>query len=311
MRPCVLRFFGALLMVGASTHACAQILIEGRERLADDRPEAWAMNRAIAASLPTAFGDATPAPGRWRLAAELSQVPHLDSGQRRVGFDGNKPEDLNKSPAFGRLRLIAGLPSGWSAELAYTPPVRHRGARAEDLFAAAIGRRWTLATTTTLTLRAFGQHGRIVGDITCPARLAGVESFALNPYGCQAPSRDRVALNHYGLDLTAAVGDGAWRWHVGLGAVRVEPEVQVDALVYDARDRTRLIARDVLPFATAGVRRVLSERWSVAAEVLHVPMSRRVGPGDQHSHGPGEGHEDTRPVREDAYTGLRLQLAWH
>lgn len=289
----------------------AQVLIEERESLADDRPEAWAMNRASAASLMTSFGDATPAPGRWRFAAELTQVPHLDTGQRRVGFNGNKDEDLNKAPVFGRLRLLVGLPRGWSAELAWTPPIRHDGARAQDLFAAAVGHRWTVGETAALTARLFGQHGRIVGDITCPARLAGIDSFQENPYGCQAPSRDRVALNHYGFDVVLAAGRGPWRWHAGLGAVRVEPAVQVDALVYDARDRTRLVARDLLPFVTVGLRQRLSERWSVAAEVLHVPMQRRLGPGHPHEHGPGGDHADDRPVEDDAYTGLRLQLAWN
>lgn len=305
----VRRALVALLLAGAFG-AQAQVLIEGRERLADDRPEAWAMNRASAASVMTAFGDATPDPWRWRLAGELAQVPHLDAGQRRVGFNGNKSEDLNKSPVFGRLRLLVGLPRGWSAELAWTPPVRHDGARAEDLFAVAMGRRWAIGGSSALTARVFGQHGRIEGDITCPARLAGIDDFAVNPYGCQAPSRDRVALNHYGLDLTATTGRGPWRWHGGLGVIRNEPQVQVDARVYDARDRTRLLARDVLPFVALGVRRRLAPGWSVAAELLHMPMSRRVGPGHPHSHEPGEEHADDRPVETDPYTGLRLQLEW-
>ena len=266
MRQAVRHCFAGLALAAAlaPASATAQILIEASERLADDRPEAWAANRATAASLMTGFGDATPAPGTWRVAAELAQVPHLDAAQRRVGFNGNKVEDLNKAPVFGRLRVIRGLPHGFAVELGWTPPVRHRGARAEDLVAVALSKRWALGDTVALTARAFGQHGDITGDITCPARLAGIDDFAVNPYGCQAPSRDRVSLHHHGLELGIA----------------------------------------------AGVRRQLGGHWSVAAEVLHMPMSRRIGPGHPHVHEPGEEHADDRPVDGDPYTGLRVQFAW-
>jgi hypothetical protein len=289
--------------------AGAQVLIEGSERLGDDRPEAWAMNRATAASVMTGFGEPVPAAGEWRVAADLAQVPWLDATQRRVGFDGTKEEDLNKSPVFGRVRAQLGLPHGFGAELGWTPPVRHDGARADALVAIALAKRWSPGGTLALTARVFAQHGDIVGDITCPARLAGLDDPEANRYGCRAPSRDRVSLNHHGAELTLA-GGGAWRWHVGAGLVRSEAQVQVDALVYDAHDRTRLWMRDTRPFVAAGVRHAWGRRWSVAAEVLHMPMSRRVGPGDGHGHAPGAAHDDPRPVADDAYTGLRLQLAW-
>ena len=307
MRPH--RFALSLLALALPTTAAAQVLIEGTERLDDDRPEAWAVNRATAASVMSAFGDATPASGEWRLAAEFAEIPWLDADERRVGFNGNKQEDLNKSPAFGRLRVLVGLPREFAAEVAWTPPLHHRGAEAKDLWAAALSKRWVLPDDVALTVRAFGQHGRIDGDITCPARLAGIDSFEENPYGCRAPSDDRVSLNHHGLEATFAGGD-AWRWHVGAGVIRNEAQVQVDALVYDARDRTRLAVRDTLPFFTLGLRRALGARWSIAAELLHMPMERRVGPGHPHEHEPGEEHVDDRPLRSDPYTGLRVQVAW-
>lgn len=307
LSPALSTLMGLLALVPGS--ARAQILIEGSERLADDRPEAWAANRATAASMMSAFGDATPAPGEFRVAVELAEIPWLDADDRRVGFNGNKEEDLNKSPVFGRLRLLVGLPRDVAAELAWTPPLHHRGAEAKDLWAAAVSKRWILPDDIALTLRAFGQHGRIDGDITCPARLAGIDSFDENPYGCQAASNDAVSLNHHGLEATFTGGD-TWRWHVGAGVIRNEAQVQVDALVYDARDRTRLVVRDTLPYFTLGLQRALGARWSVAAELLHMPMERRVGPGHPHEHGPGEEHVDERPLESDPYTGLRVQVAW-
>lgn len=306
-----------LLALGGTGGARAQFLIDGREALADDRPEAWAMNRASAATLMTAFGDVPSlAPGQWRLAFDLGEIPHLDAGQRRVGFNGHKEEDLNKSPAFGRVRASLGLPAGFVAELGYSPPVTVDGARPDPLFALAFGRRLVVREDWTLSLRAFGQQGTVRGDITCPAELAGVQDAGINRYGCQAPSRDEVTLNHYGLDLVLAGGRRAWSWHVDLGVMRNEPEVQVDALVFDSRDRTRLLARDVLPYLAVGGRRRLSGRWHVAAEILYMPLEVRRGnhdetaPFGQGGSGHGEGESEDRPRVSDDFAGLRLQLAY-
>lgn len=275
----------------------AQTVVRQDELLHPDRPEAWAMNRATAASLMTAFGE-TPilAPGRWHAMLELGHIPRLSAAQQRVGFYGSKDEDLNKSPVFGRVRLVLGLPAGWAAELGYTPPLGIEGVRSRDLVAFAIGRRIVDRERYTLSVRAFGQHGTVSGDITCPAELAGVDDIERNPYGCQAPSKDRVALNHYGIDLTSSWRVDPWRWHAGLGLVRTEPEVQVDALTFDFHDRSRLVTRDVLSMLALGVNRDLDPHWSVGVEVLHVPLSveRR----------PGAGRE------RDSFTSARLQVRY-
>lgn len=302
----------AVVLLALAGTARGQFEVGAREALANDRPEAWAMNHATAASLMTAFG-AVPelAPGDWQLAAEAALLPALDDGDRRVGFNGNKLEDLDKSPVFGRLRWSVGLPGRWVGELAWTPPLEIDGARADHLFAAALGRRLLVREAWNLSLRAFGQHGGIEGDITCPARLAGLP-FAANPYGCMAPSRDRVSLNHYGLDLVFGGDRGDWGWHADLGLVRNEPQVQVDALVFDSRDRSRLVSRDVLPYLALGGTRRLGAHWQLSAELLHVPMPRRRGPGDPHGHehrkDHGDAGGDARPRDNEAYTGLRLRL---
>lgn len=284
-----------LLALAGSTHA--QEVFRDEEHLAGDRPEAWAMHRAAGVTLMTAFGP-VPAlvPGQWQVAGELGHIPDLSESEQRVGFRGTKQEDLDKSPVFGRVRLLVGLPAGWVAELGHTPSLEIDGMRADDLFAVAIGRRLFEGERFSLSLRAFGQHGSLHGDITCPAELAGIEDSTRNPYGCQAPSNDRVTLNHYGVDLTGGWRSGPWLWHAGVGAVRSEPEVQVEALTFDVRDRSRLVARDVLPFAAVGVQHGLGERWSIGAELLHVPLAvRRTMDGDREREG---------------LTSLRLQLRY-
>jgi hypothetical protein len=257
--------------IGADVRA--QTVNRGYERLDPDRPEAWAMNYFTATSFMTGFGR-TPAlgPGQWAAAVELGHIPSLSNEQQRVGFSGSKSEDLNKSPLIGRLRALLGLPGGWIAELGYTPPVEIDGARPHALVAAAIGRLLFERGDFSLSARLFGQHGSVSGDITCPAELAGVEDGTINPYGCRAPSDDRLRLNYYGLELTPALRRGAWQWHASLAAVRVETEVQVDALTHGVHDLSRLAAKDVLPAIAVGTSRELGKHWRWGAEVLYVPL---------------------------------------
>jgi hypothetical protein len=275
----------------------AQPVTGGEEHLAADRPEAWAMNYFAATTFLTAFGEvAAPAPWRWDLAAELGHIPRLSDTQRRIGFDGTKLEDLNKSPVFGRLRLTLGLPREWVAEFAFTPPVEINGAHAHDLVALAFGRRLIDRDPWTVSVRAFGQHGSVRGDITCPAQLADVADPARNPYNCQAASKDRFGLNYYGGDLTAGWKTGTWRWSGGAGLARTDLDVQVDALTDGVRDRSHLFARGTLHYFTLGAAHDIDAKWSVAAEVLYVPLHVRRGPG---------------ATREsDPLTSLRLQVRY-
>jgi len=284
-----------LCLVALQSHA--QEVVRQDERLHSDRPEAWAMNRVAAASLLTAFGE-TPRlePGQWALAAEAGDVPRLSESRRRVGFDGDKLEDLNKSPVFARLRVQLGLPAGWVAELGYTPSVAINGARPHDLLAASIGRRLFERGAFALSARAFGQHGAIDGDITCPADLANVADPQQNPYGCEAASKDRISVNDYGLDLSAGWSAGRWHWHATGGVVRTELQAQVDALTFGFRDRSRLVADGVLRYAAVGVRRDLAAHWSVATELLHVPLDVRRAPDAS--------------TRSEPLTSWRLQLRY-
>jgi hypothetical protein len=295
MRGLLSLLMATLLLCGLG--ARAQTVVHNDEHLASDRPEAWAMNYVAASTLMTAFGE-TPAlaAGGWSVALDLGYIPRLSEGQQRVGFNGIKQEDLNKSPVFGRLRLILGLPGDFVAELGYTPPLSIDGAQPLDLVALSIGRRVFERDSFTLSVQAFGQHGRAQGDITCPARLAGVVDRQQNPFGCQAPSNDHIMLNYYGLEATSEWTAGSWHAHASVGAARTEFAVQVDALTFDVRDRSRLVARGILPFATIGASRDLDTHWNLGVEVLHVPL--RVQ------------REPNAPSENDPLTSLRLQLRY-
>lgn len=282
-------------LLGQGAHA--QTVFRDDEILSPDRPESWAMNYFAASSLMTAFGESpTLAPGNWEVAMELGHIPRLSDAQQRVGFAGFKQEDLNRSPVFGRLRLMLGLPAGWVAELGYTPPLTVDGTRPRDLVVVAVGRRVLERGQFTLSARAWGQHGTVAGDVTCPGDLAGVEDIERNPYGCQAASNDRLTLNYYGVDVTSGWSSGGWRWHAGVGVVRTELQVQVDALTFDVHDRSRLVADDVLPLFVVGTQRDIGARWSVGMEVLHVPLTVR--------------RDADAATEHDPLTSLRLQVRY-
>lgn len=255
--------------------------------LASDRPEAWAMTWVAASTFFTAFGATPPLDrGHFDGAAELGAVPRLSASEQRVGFNGVKEEDLNRSPVFGRLRLMAGLGDGWVAEIAWTPPLEIDRAKPRDLFAAAIGRQVVARGGVTLSLRVFGQHGKAEGDITCPARLASVTDPARNPYGCRAASDDRIALDYYGVDAITGWSAGGWAWHVDVAAVRTELAVDVDALTFGVHDRSRLTSREVVPWIAAGASHALDARWSVGIEGLYVPLSVKRRAGAERSYDP-------------------------
>jgi len=286
-----------LSLLLAPAHAQAQALYRNNEILDADRPEAWAMHYVLAASLLTSTGQA-PAlePGRWLVALDLAQVPRLSDEEQRVGFNGIKQEDLNRSPVFGRVHAWVGLPGGWVGEIGYTPPLRIEDTQPRHFISLGIGRRLVARDVFSLSWRVFGQHGDVEGDITCPARLAGIEDIAVNPYGCQAPSQDVASLNYYGTDLTWGWSVRPWQWYVETAAVRSETQVQVDSYTFDVHDRSRLVAHDVLPFLAAGVQRDVGARWGWGAEVLFVPLTVRRSEG--------------APSERDDFVDLRFQVRY-
>lgn len=286
-----------LALAGTARAQTAPLEVHDNERLAGDRPEAWAMHYMDSATLMTSFG-AAPAldSGQWNVAIDLGHIPSLGVAQRRVGFNGTKSEDLNKTPVFGRLRLALGLPGNWLAEVGVTPPLEIDGARPRHLVAAALGRRVYIRSDFSASARVFGQNGSVEGDFTCPRQVAGPPDALRNPYGCHAPSRDRVRLDHYGIDLTVDWQRADWNWHATAGAVRHETQVQVDALTFGVHDLTRLVARDTTPYFSTGLRRRLGPHWSAAVELLHAPLPVRRSEG---------------AAREsDPLTSLRLQVRY-
>ncbi|MCB1056601.1 MAG: hypothetical protein KDD11_13950 [Acidobacteria bacterium] len=277
----------ALFLVGAVSAALpagAQDLpvIDPVETLDFDAPEAWAMKLYASVGLLTALGPIEArAPGSVELGIEVLSVPHLDREQRTVGFGGRKEEDLNRSPAWARGRVIFGLPRGFAATFAWAPPVRLDGVEA-SLVSAAIEKSLVARGPWSLGVRLFGQSGRVHGDLTCTAEDARAEPGSPgNAFGCEAPSDDVVTLDYAGIELTggyAFEGPHAPRLHLSLAGQHFDLETRVRAQTFGFLDRTRLLANGETLSVAAGATWPLAGKLALSIEAFYSPLGvQRLG----------------------------------
>jgi hypothetical protein len=273
----------ACVLVLAASPAYSQIVLERSERLASDRPESWAMAYMSAATLFSGFGPAQ-ATDPWSLSIgfDLGHIPHLSDEQRRVGFNGTKLEDLNKSPVFGRARISLELPVDFTMEMSWTPPVGTSGAKPRHLFGLALERPLYQADHWRLGARAFFQHGQVRGDFSCDADTAAhAPGSPDNPFGCRAPSRDRFMLNQHGLELSIGGGhaQSSLAPFASYSFTRMKPRTQVHAEVFNVIDRASLSTRVQTHTLTVGLVYRGVEQWEVAGAMAWTPLKVRR-PGD-------------------------------
>jgi len=281
----------ALCAVGAALAAArlsGQTTLDGREELASDRPEAWAMRWFAAALAPSGFGAAESTdPGRVDLALDAAWLPDLSERQRTVGFDGTKVEDLNRAPAAPRARARFGLPAGFSLDLGWIPPIRFDGARA-NLLSLGLARPLLERGPWRLGARLTGTVGRLDGDFTCPAAAAGAGADPVrNPYGCERKSEDQVDLNQVGFELGLAYRSparpalGVW---LGGALRRVDSTFHVRADWNGIHDRTRLDYTGNDWDLAAGLSWRMRPTWESSAELRWTPLDVvRTGGGGAES----------------------------
>lgn len=282
-RPALAAPLAVMLAALLATPAAAQFVLEGREELAFDRPEAWAMAWFAAVALPTALADPEPPPpGTLELSLEGGWVPTLSEEERTVGFLGTKPEDLNRTSAFGRVRLTAGLPGRWSVTAGVVPPLEIGGIEPE-LVALSLARPLWEGRRLRLGARALGQQGRFRGDITCSADAAAAPGDPVrNPYACEAASRDELEVRLLGAELQAATvlpGRLGVTPYLGVGWGVLDAEFRVDARYNELVDRTVLATDGDLWWATLGASVAGPRRVRLAAELFYAPLDvvRTVG----------------------------------
>lgn len=244
------------------------------EILAKDRPEAWAMKLIGSELLLTSLGlpdHSTP----WSvdLGLELGWLPPLDASQRLIGFNGTKEENVNRTPLFARPRVAVGLPAELSLTVALIPPARIGGIR-PNVVAVALGRplfdrgRWRLSG------RVYGQYGSLEGDITCDRdTVEAGNDPARNPFGCQAPSEDKMTIRSAGIELGGALHASdriepyaavAWNYF--------DTDFEVNAVYSDFVDHSLLLTSSPTVSVTTGVGYQLDQRIRITGEVLFTPL---------------------------------------
>ena len=89
----------ALLVLAASVEGLtAQFQFDDTEILASTRPEAWAMKYFTSLTLLTGYGPIASREEGWiDLGLEVVEFPFLSEEERKVGFNGEKVEDLNNA----------------------------------------------------------------------------------------------------------------------------------------------------------------------------------------------------------------------
>ena len=198
-----------------------------------ESPEGWAMAYTTASSLN--LGQITPRdvnPGDLTISAELSSIPSLSKEQQKVGFNGLKDEDLNKSPVFGRVRISYGLPWNTTAEASWTPPIEIDGAKPETLWGLAFFRPLIKGQNIDLGVRIFMSRGDVQADVTCSKEMVAIEPYTPgNLSGCIGISKDKLTIDHQGIEATAVfktLGNRLTPWF-SFSSTKIDPSVKVDA----------------------------------------------------------------------------------
>jgi len=265
-----------MLLASAPVRA-QQVVIDETENLAFDRPEAWGMKYYASLGILTSMGaPARPVPGEVVLGFEGATVPQLSDEERRLGFNGTKLEDVNRTSFFGRLRGSVGLGAGLALDLAWTPPIEFDGAK-PNLLAAALSRPFSLSPSWRLGLRGYGQVGKIEADITCSAdEVAAGNDIDQNPFLCVEPSQDESRQKVIGLEVVAGYDSGGrFKPYAGVAVSYMDLEFRVNAL-YGAgliEDHGVQLADGTTVAALAGVTFAPSPRFWITGEAFYSWLS--------------------------------------
>jgi len=286
----------------AAAPSAAQPVIDFREELAAERPEAWAMRWFAAALAPSGFGAPQGrAAGSLELAAEVGWLPELSEAERTVGFNGTKTEDLNRSPVFGRIRAEVGLGRGFLARIGWIPPVEVDGMK-PNLLSLALARPLVARGRFRLGGALVVDWGEISGDLTCDAASAAAgDDPVANPFGCEAPSDDEQRIESYGLEAAASWELGStrrWQAHFAAAIRRLDAELRVDARYAGLIDRSVLAYEGTEWSLGGGFSRTFGEELRLALDAIYSPLDVVRDPLGR------------APSENDPLLNVRLLVGW-
>ena len=215
--------------------------------------------------------------GELLVAVEAGNVPSPSAELQRPEFCYQPhAENTKLTPAFGRPRIMLGLPAGFALEASYLPPLTVGGAT-PNLASFALSRPMEFVVDGnefTFGLRAHGTFGRVRGAITCPRSALQTTDAVAACYGTQ-PSRDNFYPGMFGSEgaLGLRTGGGRVAFYAGGGVNWLRPHFRVgftDATGYV--DSTEVIARLVRGSAFGGVSVRASEALELSSQVYSVPQ---------------------------------------
>jgi hypothetical protein len=254
----------------------------GDERFDIDTPEGWAM--AFMTTSAQNLGQMPPQSVNIKdlsISAELSSIPRLSKEQQKVGLGGSKNEDLNKSPAFGRLRASMGLPWNVSAEISWTPPIKINNSKPDHLWGAALSKPVFNNEKIGIGLRLFLLRGGVIASVTCSEDVIKFELYSdENFVGCVGLSNDRLQMNHEGIEVFLSFKNSSaidpW---ISLASSNIDSSVDIDAPIYNSetpleefRQESTIHSSGLTHTFSAGFNYDLDENWRLNLSGSYTPL---------------------------------------
>lgn len=238
-----------------------------------DRPEAWGMKYGTSLSIFTGFGaPRETASGEVELGFEMGHVPEVSDSQRRIGFNGTKLEDMNKTPVFGRIRAGVGVGGGWKAEMGLVPPVEVDGAT-PLMASVSLGGPLYTGSAVRFGVRGYGHVGRFGGDITCDAEtVAAGPDPVRNEFNCESVSDDDLRQRFVGAELSGALPFGVVEPYATVALNYLDTSFQVRATYAGTRSEELLETSGVTVSGTVGVVIALTESVRLSTEAFYSPL---------------------------------------
>ena len=249
--------------------------VYGDQKVDLDSPEGWAM--AFMTASAQNLGQAPPHAVKVRdisISAELSSIPRLTREQQRIGFGGFKDEDLNKSPAFGRLRANIGLPWNLNAEISWTPPLQINGSKPDHLWGAALSKPLVNNEKIGIGLRLFLLRGGVTASVTCSEDVINFAPYTLqNTVGCVGLSDDKLQMDHEGVEVFLSFNNASaiLPW-ISLAASNIDNSVEIDAPLEVGRERATVYSSGTIQTLSFGFNYDIRENWSLSAASSYTPL---------------------------------------
>ena len=240
-----------------------------------DSPEGWAM--AFMTASAQNLGQEPPHSVNLRdisISVELSSIPRLSKEQQRIGFGGFKDEDLNKSPAFGRLRANIGLPWNLNAEISWTPPLQINGSKPDHLWGAALSKPLVNNEKIGIGLRLFLLRGGVTASVTCSEDVINFAPYTLqNTAGCVGLSDDKLKMDHEGVEVFLSFNNASaiLPW-ISLAASNIDNSVEIDAPLEVGRERATVYSSGTIQTLSFGFNYDIRENWSLSAASSYTPL---------------------------------------